>query len=118
MNGMQLIEAERARQQAPRDEGGEGITAAHDAQHWERELLAAAEGYLGAVDASAPQPSGWPWAPEWWKPRDRVRNLVRGGALLLAAADRRRARAEGSEREQALRDRAAAVAAQIDALED
>lgn len=33
-------------------------------------------------------PSYWPWTAEWWKPRDRRRNLVRAGALILAEVER------------------------------
>lgn len=31
---------------------------------------------------------GWPWADEWWKPKDRRADLVRAGALILAEIDR------------------------------
>jgi hypothetical protein len=30
----------------------------------------------------------WPWDAEWWKPKDRRRNLVRAGALILAEIER------------------------------
>jgi hypothetical protein len=30
----------------------------------------------------------WPWDWEWWKPKDRRRNLVRAAALLLAEIER------------------------------
>ena len=30
----------------------------------------------------------WPWAAEWWKPKDCRRNLVRAGALILAEIER------------------------------
>lgn len=30
----------------------------------------------------------WPWDREWWKPKDRRRNLVRAAALLIAEIER------------------------------
>lgn len=83
MNGMQRIEAERRRQVEV-----EGWTAEHDAQHSADELTGAAACYLNAADANAKQPRRWPWDSQWWKPKDRLRNLERAGALYLAAADR------------------------------
>ncbi|BAI96795.1 hypothetical protein SJA_C1-19610 [Sphingobium indicum UT26S] len=34
------------------------------------------------------RPASWPWASEWFKPKDRRQNLVRAGALCLAEKDR------------------------------
>lgn len=37
-------------------------------------------------------PSGlhqrWPWALEWWKPKDNRRNLIRAAALVIAEIER------------------------------
>jgi len=30
----------------------------------------------------------WPWAPRWLKPKDRRRDLVRAGALIIAEIER------------------------------
>lgn len=30
----------------------------------------------------------WPWSHEWWKPKDRRRDLVRAGALIVAEIER------------------------------
>jgi hypothetical protein len=30
----------------------------------------------------------WPWDRKWWKPKDRRRDLVRAGALILAEIER------------------------------
>ncbi len=30
----------------------------------------------------------WPWGHSWWKPRDRRRDLVRAGALIVAEIER------------------------------
>lgn len=30
----------------------------------------------------------WPWDWKWWKPKDRRRNLVKAGALILAEIER------------------------------
>jgi hypothetical protein len=38
-------------------------------------------------DSDAPPPI-WPWFDEWWKPKDRRRDLVRAGALIIAEIER------------------------------
>lgn len=30
----------------------------------------------------------WPWSAAWWKPRDRRRNLIKAGALIVAEIER------------------------------
>lgn len=96
---MDLILAERLRQIT-----AEGWTPQHDAEHDEGALLAAALCYATpatdrrftyktwAVSAqgSTPVPEGWPWDAKWWKPTptDRVRELVKAGALIAAEIDR------------------------------
>lgn len=84
-NGVQLIAAERHRQM-----GIEGWTPEHDAQHTNGELAVAAACY--ALPYTAVNHTGlpilWPWAREWWKPKDRIRNLERAGALIAAEIDR------------------------------
>lgn len=30
----------------------------------------------------------WPWSGEWWKPKDRRRDLVRAAALIVAEIER------------------------------
>jgi hypothetical protein len=92
MNGVSLIAAERDRQQVE-----EGYTVEHDAGQAESLLLAAGCYALHpfmfavvAIDGSAPSvPRGWPWSPEAWKPTpdDRIRELVKAGALIAAAID-------------------------------
>lgn len=85
-SGAALIAAERRRQVEV-----EGWTADHDAGHGPTVLLAAAKCYgwaaVGAEGNAKPAPALWPWARSWWKPKDRLRNLVRAGALAQAAAD-------------------------------
>lgn len=87
------IFAER-RRQAER----EGFTTQHDDTYRAGELLAAAGCYIDnaqAVKRGGPghlpgmAPTGWPWAPGWWKPKDYVRDMVRAGALVLAEIERR-----------------------------
>jgi hypothetical protein len=41
-------------------------------------------------EAAVECPLGWPWLPEWWKPRTPRRDLERAGALCLAEIDRMR----------------------------
>lgn len=85
--GAELIAAERDRQIHV-----EGWTAAHDAQHSGGELAAAAKCYLSSRAGTqflTSAPGQWPWAHSWWKPStDRVRNLVKAGALIAAEIDR------------------------------
>jgi hypothetical protein len=94
--GQELITAERLRQQTD-----ENFDAAHDdKEHWDGALARAAESYrvigmgsLGAVTRNADQsgamiPSEWPWEEIWWKPKTRLSNLVRAGALFQAEIDR------------------------------
>lgn len=99
--GVRLIAAERQRQQS-----AEGWTPEHDDTHDKGEMAAAAACYLtgdrndrmihphdamgddrGARTWPRP-PENWPWDWSWWKPKDRLRNLVRAGALIAAEIDR------------------------------
>jgi len=59
----------------------EGWTAEHDAWHGAQVLAKAAHAYR------TNQSSEWPWDLQWWKPKGRLRNLIRAGALYQAAAD-------------------------------
>lgn len=69
--------AERERQKSV-----EGWTPEHDDEHNDEQLALAAACYaLGS-------PTFWPWENRWWKPKDRRRNLVRAGALILAEIER------------------------------
>ena len=83
--------AERQRQIA-----AEGWTPEHDDGHANDELSLAAACYalhgvgpytgLG-IDVKRTWPlTGWDWS--WWKPKDRRRNLVKAGALILAEIER------------------------------
>jgi hypothetical protein len=79
----------------------EGWSPEHDDQHTDGSLARAAACY--AVHAGNHQdlallvglpayrdirPFGWPWAQEWWKPKDPRRDLVRAGALIVAEIER------------------------------
>ena len=92
-NGVELIAAERRRQVRV-----EGWTAGHDDEHEEGELARAAACYA-MPPATREMAKGqyfkirtavWPWDQEWWKPtpNDRVRELVKAGALIAAEIDR------------------------------
>lgn len=90
MNPLDEIHAERQRQIEK-----EGWTQEHDDQHEDGELMRAGMIYLHyGTKYSAPIgtnncPSGWPWEPQWWKPKDRRRNLIRAGALFMAERERK-----------------------------
>lgn len=80
----------------------EGWTQAHDDEHADGSLAAAAACY---AIVSVPSRRGdvpislWPksWSPSWWKPDTPRRNLEKAGALILAEMERidRAARKQG-----------------------
>lgn len=83
MTGSELIAAERERQTEI-----EGFTNQKDDSYIGGELCDAAVSYCSAHHPSSRLPAEWPWAIVWWKPKDRIRNLVRAGALIAAEIDR------------------------------
>lgn len=89
MTGIELIAAERQRQQQ-----AEGWTPEHDDTHDHGEMVIAAARYalhdVPVVTSETRQALTvlWRWASCWWKPKDRIRNLVRAGALIAAEIDR------------------------------
>lgn len=77
---------ERARQLVK-----EKWSPAHDDRHHHGELAQAASVYADPkpiVLAGCAIPIRWPWHPLDYKPKDRRRNLVRAGALILAELER------------------------------
>lgn len=98
-SGAELIERERLRQVK-----SEGYMAWHDDQHAHGELALAGALYALDDDRRAyialaidsfddpplRTPVDWPWEDEAWKPTpdDRVRELVKAGALIAAEIDR------------------------------
>lgn len=95
MNGIASIAAERQRQIEE-----EGWTSEHDDAHEDGALAVAASLYAFQASSDAAHSHGlalarrgscvwqWPWAADWWKPKDRRRDLVRAGALIAAEIDR------------------------------
>lgn len=92
MKGGVMIMAERARQVE-----GEGYSKSDDAEHRYGQLIMAAVAYANAAYRQVLNPTvkpkelafcQWPWSPEAWKPGDKIRNLVKAGALLAAEIDR------------------------------
>lgn len=82
--GANLIKAERQRQIDQ-----EGWTPEHDDGHANDLVLAAIAYSYEAIRSGHPMALAiWPWGEEWWKPADRVRNLVKAGALIAAEIDR------------------------------
>ncbi|EFN3714793.1 TPA: ead/Ea22-like family protein [Escherichia coli] len=88
--------AERQRQMSV-----EGWTPKHDDKHDNNELAFAASCYAFHSAAASwdfeddgtpydihPAPKHWPWSPEWWKPKNPRRDLVKAGALILAEIER------------------------------
>ena len=85
---------ERRRQQEV-----EGWTPEHDDKHKAGDLARAAGLYASNAGAAMfygtantsicnEAPYGWPWAPEWCKPANARRDLVKAGALILAEIER------------------------------
>jgi hypothetical protein len=99
MGALDDIAAERARQI-----DAEGWTLAHDDLHGGGEMAMAAAAYAYGTalsDLRRQSVSGsysirnnrmlsdmWPWTLSWWKPKDRRRDLVRAGALIVAEIER------------------------------
>jgi hypothetical protein len=91
--GADLIAAERQRQI-----DAEGWTPEHDASHdTDNELSYAAVAYALPERLRETNYRGvprlWPWEARFWKPTpdDRVRELVKAGALIAAEIDHLRA---------------------------
>lgn len=133
-SGLALIGAERARQI-----NEEGWTDRHDDEYGGGPLVRAAlcyetpaahrrlipmrqvrDGQWMACSRGEEQtrvPDGWPWEPEWWKPKSRLRDLVRAGALYQAEVDRlERAGWVGQPQTLTMRANVGRVAKAIDAL--
>jgi hypothetical protein len=94
MTGAQLILLERERQVSQ-----EGWTEQHDDLFEDRELIRAAVCYAEADNLDMTENEDgenliecgyWPWETKWWKPTpdDRVKELVKAGALIAAEIDR------------------------------
>lgn len=87
MTPLQEIQAERRRQIEV-----EGFDVAHDDEHDTEALFNAGYAYyshtIGKCIYDHGVPTCWPWEAHWWKPKDRHRNLVRAGALMLADQER------------------------------
>lgn len=77
----------------------EGWTAEHDDQHDRYQMALAAACYAArGGETSSPCNRNdwiigfignvWPWAREWWKPKDRRRDLIRAAALIVAEIER------------------------------
>lgn len=89
--GLDLVAAERKRHIEV-----EGWTPEHDAEHRDEELATAAACYAlphylrpFPVREDSQIPILWPWDRQSWKPgTDRVRELVKAGALIVAEIDR------------------------------
>lgn len=84
-----------------RQVSAEGWTPAHDDQHRNNDMAFAAACYAfhaaaaswdledgGVPYDSHPVPKNWPWEPDWWKPTDPRRDLVKAGALIIAEIER------------------------------
>lgn len=88
-----------------RQASAEGWTTKHDDTHAGGEMAAAAGAYIlhgHAVSSVEPKaPWFWPWALEFWKPKDPRRNLIRAGALILAEIERLDRKAARESREKA-----------------
>jgi hypothetical protein len=87
------IAAERRRQIEQ-----EGWTQRHDDDHTNGALADAAACYAmhsakgtiltGDAYVRSAAPMFWPWSKGWWKPKDRRRDLIRAGALIVAEMER------------------------------
>lgn len=84
MNGAELIALERSRQIRI-----EGYDAKHDQSLDDHALEEAAMAYIhSSIGEKKEAIKCWPWLLPFLKPRTRVRDLVRAGALIAAAIDK------------------------------
>lgn len=89
--GIELITAERQRQIEK-----EGWTSEHDKQHFSDELATVASLYAMPErqrcydNRISPCPINFPWSSAWWKPSpdNRIKELIKAGALIAAEIDR------------------------------
>lgn len=95
--GTELITAERQRQIEE-----EGRTLEGDRTYTSEQLARAAAAYATPARFREPlqghvvrMPALWPWEARFWKPtpHDRVRELIKAGALIAAEIDRLQAQA-------------------------
>lgn len=82
------VAAERRRQVE-----AEGWSSEHDDQHSNGEMATAAACYLVPQYIHWPLAGGighlrWPWTKQWWKPKNRRRDLIRAAALIVAEIER------------------------------
>jgi hypothetical protein len=87
-DSINLIKAERERQIKE-----EGYTAVHDAKYCSIDDLALAAANYALPSRLRPAddpPNGWPFDNDQWKPtpNDRIKELVKAGALIAAEIDR------------------------------
>ncbi len=83
--------AQEALQERLRQVAKEGFTAAHDDDHDDGQMAAAAACYLLYSDAypnAGQPPEQWPWEAAWWKPKEYRRDLIRALALVIAEVER------------------------------
>ncbi|EQA4953210.1 hypothetical protein [Salmonella enterica] len=77
----------------------EGFTPEQDDKYDREELVSAAISYIRLATIwkdkdpvsyrNCCTPMSWPWSPEWWKPTNPRRDMIKGIALLIAALERR-----------------------------
>jgi hypothetical protein len=87
-SGIELIAEERKRQVTQ-----EGFTNKSDDVYVNGELSAAASAYAHPVyfeHSGGTAPIQWQWNPKSWKPspNNRVKELIKAGALIVAEIDR------------------------------
>ena len=76
-------------QERRRQVAEEGWTAEHDDQHDKSEIALAGACYaFNAAGLATLANDWWPWSMQWFKPKDRRRDLVKAAALLLAEIER------------------------------
>lgn len=86
-----ILEIARERQ---RQIEAEGWTPEHDDKHVGGEMIAAACTYALEATFDRPLVHGrwygmlWPWAKEWFKPKNKRRDLIRAAALIVAEIER------------------------------
>jgi hypothetical protein len=95
-DGLYHIGKERKRQKEV-----EGWTDENDDKYVNNELADAAICYLVDPQHRDTEPFPWPWDESWWKPsEDRIRELEKAGALIVAEIDRLRRQKEKNKQNE------------------
>ena len=85
--GIERVAEERLRQVEVEGFTPEGDVNGYDSNELVRAAVCYALGTDQGFDSDG-KPMRWPWSRQWWKPTDRIQDLTKAAALLVAEIDR------------------------------